>query len=629
MASSVDDLIKLLYEAGLLPEHERLRLENMWGGNQTLKTLGTLADQLESTAGVSVFLADEIRQGHLDRLVIGDYLLLDRIGKGGMGDVYKARHLLMKRDVALKLILASRDQHEEAIQRFKRELRTAARFMHANIVTALDAGHSGGHYYLVMELIEGRDLQRLIRKQGPLPAAEALDCIRQAALGLEYAQQFGLVHRDIKPGNLVRSPSGNVKILDWGLSRLQTAIDLQNFADDDETVTRDGQMLGTSNFMSPEQALHPTEVDLRADIYSLGCTFYFLVIGWPPYRRPTAMEQVIAHREAAIPSLVEARPELPRAVDALFRKMVAKDPADRFQSYKELLGAIDQCLAELTSPAVQLDFSGSSAGAHATTRWAMPTPRNQTLALLAGAVLVAALAVGGGVYFSRPRTTDERTASPTQPGPSAAPAESATADPPAIAVQLLDPQQPTDVFPGLTLGEAEAEAGWQLGDGALTVPAGNPQALLPVGRFETVPPAYTVALEVRRLSGKGPFLMGLPHASGAFLVMLDRLDREGARRSFIGFDQQDRTVTSLANPPPIGADAVQIRCEVGPNGVTVAQNGQPVFQWSGSPTQLKLAAGWTLPHPGAVFVASNNSSSFHVRSLTITPAAPHADVKTE
>lgn len=287
------------------------------------------------------FQASKILQGQATDLVLGNYLLCDRIGQGGMGVVYMARHRWMDRIVAVK-VLNEKAGEEYALRRFQREVQVAAKLIHPNIVTAFDADESDGRMYLVMEYVPGEDLVTLIQDTGPFPLAKAVSCTLQAAKGLYYAHQQGVVHRDIKPSNLLLDEEGNLKILDMGLARIEgaPASTLTPPDSSDNNLTRYYQILGTVDFMSPEQADESHHADERSDIYSLGCTLYYLLIGKPPYSRLSLIKTLMAHRVDPIPSLLEHLPNLPEQLQTVFEKMVAKDPADRLNSMAEVVKAL-------------------------------------------------------------------------------------------------------------------------------------------------------------------------------------------------------------------------------------------------------------------------------------------------
>jgi sugar lactone lactonase YvrE len=284
------------------------------------------------------------------------YRLLELLGRGGMGTVYKAEHRLMERPVALKLIRRELTSRPAAVERFRREVKAAAKLVHPNIVHAYDAEQAGDIHFLVMEFVEGTTLARVVEERGPLSAAEACDGVRQAALGLQHAFEHGMVHRDVKPQNLMRTPTGQIKILDFGLARLareaaQPQEDAPPEAGDDAAgVTQAGMVLGTADYIAPEQAADPHAADVRADIYSLGCTLYFLLTGQPPFPEGTTMNKLMAHGERTPTALTERRRDLPPGLDRVFERMTAKDPGRRYRTPAEVAAALEPYTADL--PAV-------------------------------------------------------------------------------------------------------------------------------------------------------------------------------------------------------------------------------------------------------------------------------------
>ena len=270
--------------------------------------------------------------------MLGEYALLERIGVGGMGAVYKARHRRLDRIVAVKLLAKSCVDSPEAIARFQREGRAAARLIHPNVVLAYDAGAHDGVHYLVMEFIAGTDLARRVRQHGRLPLEQALDCAVQAARALEYAHAQGVVHRDVKPSNLLLDDKGVVKLLDLGLARLRP-----RGSDSDPELTQTGMGLGTPDYAAPEQNIDPANADERADIYSLGCTLFSLLTARPMYSEKAVTEKILAHREQPLPSLQQYRPEVPPVLEAVFRRMVAKDPRERYATMTEVHRELEAC----------------------------------------------------------------------------------------------------------------------------------------------------------------------------------------------------------------------------------------------------------------------------------------------
>ncbi len=277
--------------------------------------------------------------------VLGDYQLVERLGAGGMGEVFKAVHLRMDRFVAVKVVKKEMLDSSQAMERFKREIKSAAKLSHPNIVLAYDAGeHEGKIPYLVMEFVEGVNLARLIQMWGSLPVANAINYTIQAARGLSCAHKAGIVHRDVKPANLVLTKDGVVKVFDLGIARL---VGDSNPAGG---VTQTGMAVGTPDFMSPEQIADASRVDCRTDIYSLGCTLFFMLTGKVLFENTSICEKLLAHREKACPSLAAACPDVPSAVNAIYQRMVAKEPESRFQSMEEVINALEPLLQSPLKP---------------------------------------------------------------------------------------------------------------------------------------------------------------------------------------------------------------------------------------------------------------------------------------
>jgi len=259
---------------------------------------------------------NKLLEGRSKGFFLGKYKLLDHLGTGGMSAVYLAEHVNMQRRVAIKVLPKHRVNDSSYLARFYREARAVAALDHPNIVHAYDVDNELDTHYLVMEFVQGLDLQQMVKRQGALGYEAAADYIRQAADGLAHAHRIGLIHRDIKPANLLVDTQGTVKVLDLGLAR---------FADDSQaslTIAHDENVLGTADYLSPEQALNSHNVDSRADIYSLGCTLYRLLTGENLYSGETLVQKLLAHREQPIPSLRAARAEVPAALDAIPARMV-------------------------------------------------------------------------------------------------------------------------------------------------------------------------------------------------------------------------------------------------------------------------------------------------------------------
>lgn len=255
------------------------------------------------------------------------YEIIGELGRGGMGLVYKARQLSLRRTVAIKVITTESAAETGILARFRRERQLLAQLAHPNLVTAYDAGEFNGLQYFVMEFVDGVNLSVLVRRLGKLPLAAACEVIRQAAVGLQHIHERGLVHRDIKPSNLLLATSGTLKLIDLGLARSPTGLSQA------ENITTYRQLLGTFDYIAPEQCEDSHSVDIRADIYSLGCTFYELLAGQVPFAgAATVLMKLRAHAQDPVPPIRERRSDVPEPVAAALQRMLAKDRGDRFAS---------------------------------------------------------------------------------------------------------------------------------------------------------------------------------------------------------------------------------------------------------------------------------------------------------
>ncbi len=302
-----------------------------------------------------------------------------------MGAVYKAEHRLMERTVALKIINRELTDRSAVVERFRREVKAAARLDHPNIVRAYDAEQAGDTHFLVMECVEGTTLARLVAERGPLTVAEACDCIRQAALGLQHAFEHGMVHRDVKPQNLMLVPGpggsapGVVKVLDFGLARLASELAPAGPA------TSTGIMLGTADYIAPEQADDPHTADTRAAIYALGCTLYFLLTGQPPFPEGTLMQKLMAHGKRSFRPLTDFRSDVPPALVEVLDRMTAKEPARRYPTPGEAARALAPFAVLAADPAASTEVAPASS---------RPPRRRFRIAV---AVALALFLIGGGL----------------------------------------------------------------------------------------------------------------------------------------------------------------------------------------------------------------------------------------
>ncbi|MEM6692321.1 MAG: serine/threonine-protein kinase [Planctomycetota bacterium] len=292
-----------------------------------------LADGLKHAGMLTNWQASKLLAGRSKGFYLGSYRLLRPLGQGGMGMVFLGEHHVMKRQMALKILPPEATDNPRRLQRFMDEARACAQLDHPNIVRAYDFAEAGGRYYIVMEYVDGIDLQRLVARDGVIGIREGLDVLSQSAAGLAHAHERGIVHRDIKPANLMLSSDGIVKVSDLGLAR----IGLSELSEEESR-----RLMGTADFIAPEQAINSTTADARSDIYSLGCTAYFLLTGSPPFAGGNVRERLAAHQTAPIPDPRSIRKECPAALAELITKMMAKRPEDRPKSVSAVLGQIQR-----------------------------------------------------------------------------------------------------------------------------------------------------------------------------------------------------------------------------------------------------------------------------------------------
>ena len=385
LATSVNDSLRQLPLLDAAQKEELPRLEANFPKPRDL------AQELVRRGWLTVYQGNQLLQGHAAALVLGQYVLLEKIGEGGMGQVFKARQKNIDRLVALKVIRKECLDNPRVISRFQREIRAAGHLSHPNIVRAYDADQVNGAYFIAMEYIEGVDLARLVKTNGPLPVDQACDLIRQAALGLQHAHERGLVHRDIKPANLLvghsaekgrvssgknrrpdltkprskPAPWGTVKILDLGLARWEDPVTGRASTH----LTQMGSVMGTPDFLAPEQARNSHTCDIRADLYALGCTLYFLLAGRTPFVANSIAEKLIQHQVDEPEPIAQVRHavlvnfhlrrgttklarrllNVPEHVVAIVKKLMAKRPEDRYQTPEELSQALEASLERLAN----------------------------------------------------------------------------------------------------------------------------------------------------------------------------------------------------------------------------------------------------------------------------------------
>ncbi|MBA4187295.1 MAG: hypothetical protein C0467_04670 [Planctomycetaceae bacterium] len=329
----------------------------------SVATTTDAARALIAAGHLTKFQAERLLAGKTDGFHLGPYVILDQVGRGPMGRVYKARHQTMNRPVAVKVLSANLTDTAAARQAIQQEVRAAAQLNHPNIVTAYDANEIGERFYLVLELVDGPNLETLVKERGPLPISEACELLWQAAAGLEHAHSRKMLHRDIKPTNLLvsrpskTSPEHLLKIADFGIAK---------FSPSAETLANTpspGSWLGTADYVAPEQTNHPQLADKAADLYSLGAVVYFLLTGQPPFPGGTAEEKAKRHLWEEPARLELIRPDTPPALAMLVHQMLAKHPAHRPGSAAEVVARIESLLSSF-GDAISFDLPASNGGSY-------------------------------------------------------------------------------------------------------------------------------------------------------------------------------------------------------------------------------------------------------------------------
>jgi serine/threonine-protein kinase len=341
---ALSELLPLIRRSGVLADRQYEGVRASVESGKYPSSPIPLAEHLVQDGILTRWQADRLLNKKTHGLVIDRYVILERLGEGAMGRVFKAQHRLMGRTVALKLIAPQFVSRTSSVARFRRELRLIGRLDHPHIIRAYDADQIGLGFYLVMEYVGGQSLDRVLASRGPLPPYEVVDYAAQTALALEHAHGQGIVHRDVKPSNLLVTDDCRIKLLDLGLGNLVDADDQNSFA------TAAGSAVGTIDFMSPEQA-SGAEADGRSDCFGLGCTIYLLLSGALPFPGENGMERLVRRLKGPADPIVSHRPSLPPDVVRVVEKLLAQQPEDRFQSAAEAAAALRALLPGARSKA--------------------------------------------------------------------------------------------------------------------------------------------------------------------------------------------------------------------------------------------------------------------------------------
>jgi len=375
--ASAAALVDQLRQSGLLPAAYLDKLAASIRAQP--RTADQLAQELVGQNALTSYQAKQLLRGRAVDLVLGPYVILEPIGRGQMGQVFRARHRQRGDVVAVKMIRKDLRADVKVLQRFRREVHAISQLAHPNLIRARDVEEVGTAHFYAMEYVAGIDIAELIEQVGKVPIGPACDYVRQAALGLQHAHEHRLIHRDIKPANFLiapppaRRPSagvlppaarpghwGTIKLLDLGLALLK-----QPMADGGgpPDLTAPGFTLGTADYMAPEQVSRPHEVDIRADLYGLGCTFYHMLAGQPPFPEGELIVKLSKHRVEEPKRVEELRPEVPPGLAGVLRKMMAKRPEARYQKPADVAQALAVILARLDGTLLAADWQPPSTAA--------------------------------------------------------------------------------------------------------------------------------------------------------------------------------------------------------------------------------------------------------------------------
>jgi serine/threonine protein kinase len=402
--TTVDDLLQLIRKSGMVDDQKlNTYLQRLHAGPGLPPGPRELADALVREGVLTHFQAEQFLLGKWRGFTVGKYKLLERIGIGGMGQVFLCEHMFMKRRVAIKILPPAKAEQPAALGRFYREARAAGSLDHPNIVRTHDIDQDGNLHFIVMEYVDGSNLLEVTKKFGPMDVGRAVWYAYQMALGLEYAFRAGIIHRDVKPGNVLIDRKGTAKLLDMGLARFfKDQNDLLTVKYDDKIV------LGTADYVAPEQVANSHAVDVRADIYGLGATLYFLLAGHPVYPTGTVSQKLLWHRTKMPAPIRQVRPEVQEGLAVVVTRMLAKDPGQRYQSPAEAAAVLKPFIpAAVPLPAPEempklcpavADAPADGAVSHSDTIEMTEEPTNEPVALAAAGGRPGPFAPGSGPW---------------------------------------------------------------------------------------------------------------------------------------------------------------------------------------------------------------------------------------
>jgi serine/threonine-protein kinase len=502
---------------------------------------------------------------------LGPYRLARKLGEGGMGAVYLAEDTRDKRKVALKILPRKHGQDPDFVKRFKRETELGTKLRHAHIVGALEAGEDQGYHFYVMEYCEGEPLDRALQRENRFPVFRALEIVRQVAGALRYAHDHAVIHRDIKPGNIMLTPAGTARLLDLGLSK-----DLG--ANQTSFRTADGAIVGTPHYISPEQASGERKIDGRTDIYSLGATLYQLLTGSAPFAGSTTVEVLYQHVHSELPNPRDLRPEIPEGVVHVLRRMMAKSPEDRYRDCGDLIADLDELIGGKTPKTVVLSAKSSVALQHGAVPAKPPAAvsKSRAPALIAGGLSLILVVIGPVVFRSKPEPAP-LPGLPVGPAPGAGEVViQGTID----LLALVDPAR--DAVKG----------SWKLEKGRLVSDEENAARL----ELPYLPPEeYDFKVVFTRKTGNDAVNQIVPHAATVFVWQMGAFENTVFGISEINGRRANENATTLERERCLetGREYTSI-LEVRRNRVTASLNGQKLVDWKTNYQDLGMNDDWRL-----------------------------------
>jgi len=628
MPVPIEQLAKQIEDSGILDGET---LKDFLPPKSNPKDGEELARELVRKKKLTKYQAEELYKGKGKSLVLGNYEIQEKLGAGGMGQVFRAKHRRMQRIVAIKLLPPTLMKDPAVVARFEREVTAAAKLNHPNIVTAFDADKVNDAHFLVMECVEGSDLAALVRKNGPFPVDQAVNYILQTARGLEAAHAEGIVHRDIKPANLLLDKKGTVKILDMGLARIGG-----NAAGADLTST--GAIMGTIDYMAPEQAVNTKAADTRADIYSLGCSLYYLLAGKAAYDGDTLMSKLLAHRDQPIPSLRDVCPGAPAQLETIFTKMVAKRVDDRYQTISDVIADLMRLTGGQAASANPQPSSGSfsdaglsdflkdvslaPAGPVRSQRTAFDKAwitRNRQILQIGGGVLGALVLVAGLILTFKSKGNT----------PSATRNETVTSGKKAIRAKsepVMTPtnddvaslREPVDLLKLVDLERDVVSGEWLWNGKTLTSPAKPMWARLQIP-FQP-PSEYELTAVIERLGGNTSAHLGIVVDGRQGMIVLDGIDVTGLDLTDELFNANSTTYAGKLLP---SGKQVSLSVRIRPRSVTMTCDGKQIFDWYGDPSRLFVRKETQVPDPKKLFVGIFDQR-FRFHELRISPLSKSA-----